>query len=359
MGSLALHAVLGVWLAFTATRENPQQQRPAEIWFEEVPAPPPPTAQKPPDANSQSTSTVRKSTTTKQNEDAPRAPPSASDAPRADPVATLVPSQVSLSPGGTIVLEPSRGETLHPDDPRFNPTVIAAAEKQRVTARVQGWAEDELAEARAQNGLPHPYFMSMREKARAGLDKRAREAGLRASPALAARALSDRFQGAAEAYGKGGNPNLGPPGQAPRLSEKITQPDQQALKGLAQATETFNDLSHGKPLLTLTLEFRQSKTHQTKTTILKASIDPAFDAFVLEAWPLSIASAGPPPPEAFHADELRSIWEIEGWPGSTPLDRTMTYLPEAGVMGVPLSRLIPAATQGISYEFRAKLLRVY
>ena len=360
IGSLALHAVLGVWLAL-ATREVPRPQRPGEIWFEEVPAPPPPpppaAAQKQPDRKQPSTTSVRKSA--KQNEDSPQAPPSASDAPRAEPVATLVPQQVALSPGGTIVMEPSRGETLHPDDPRFDPSVIAAKEKQRVTARVQGWAEDELAEARAQNGLPHPYFMSMRERALAGLGKRAREVGLRASPGLAARALRDRFQGAAEAYGKSGNPNLGPPGQAPRLSEKLTQPDLQALRGLAQATETFEDLSHGKPLLTLTLEFRQSKTNQTKTTIIKASIDPAFDAFVLEAWPLSIAAAGPPPPEAFHSNELRSIWEIEGWPGATPLDRTMTYLPSAGVMGVPLTRLIPAATQGTSYEFRAKLLRVY
>ena len=110
----------------------------------------------------------------------------------------------------------------------------------------------------------------------------------------------------------------------------------------------------------LTLEFRQSKTtNQTKTTIIKASIDPAFDAFVLEAWPLSIAAAGPPPADAFRTSELRSIWEIEGWPGATAADKVMSYLPETGVMGVPLTRLIPAATNGVGYEFRAKLLRVY
>jgi hypothetical protein len=37
----------------------------------------------------------------------------------------------------------------------------------------------------------------------------------------------------------------------------------------------------------------------------------------------------------------------------------MTYLPETGVMGVPLTKLIPGATKGFGYEFRAKLLRVY
>jgi hypothetical protein len=282
----------------------------------------------------------------------------ASDAPRDDTpkLTVLTPSTVS----GTFEVEPSRGETIHPDDPRFDPDVIAAKEKQRVKARVDGWAEDTLADARATRGLPHPYLMALGAAGRAGLGKRAAEVGLRASPALAARVLSDRLQSATESYGKGGDPNLGPPGQAPRLSERLTQPDQQALRALAQATETFNDLTHNKPLLTLTLEFRQSRTsNQTKTTIIKASIDPAFDAFVLEAWPLSIAAAGPPPPDAFRTSELRSIWEIEGWPGATAADKVMSYLPEGGVMGVPLTRLIPAATGGFGYEFHAKLLRVY
>ena len=183
---------------------------------------------------------------------------------------------------------------------------------------------------------------------------------MRASGELAGKILAQRYSSAVESYGKGGDPKLGPPGQAPRLSEKLAQhPEQQAMRALAQATEMFSDLTHNKPLLTLTLEFRQSKTTEAKTTILKASVDPSFDQFVLEAWPLSIAKAGAPPDDAFRTTELRSIWEIEGWPGATPLDKTMTYLPESGVMGVPLTRLIPGATQGFGYEFRAKLLRVY
>lgn len=231
-------------------------------------------------------------------------------------------------------------------------------------ARVQGWAEDELAESRAQNGLPHPYLMTMRDAGKKGLDKLARERGVRASGALAGKVLSQRYQSAVESYGKGGDPGLAnlKPGQAsaPRLSERMTQPDQQAGRALAQATELFEDLTHNKPLLTLTLELRQSKTTGTRTKILKASIDPAFDAFVLEAWPLSIEKAGPPPDDAYRtSEELRSIWEIEGWAAQTALDKKMTYLPEAGVMGVPLTKIIPGMSQGFGYEFRARLLRVY
>ena len=369
--SLVLHLLFGTWMVVKAAREPaPPPVRPGEIWFEELPPPPEPEAQKAPEpapvkAPQKTAVNQPPRRLPKKGTDAPTATgaPTSSDVPREDvPRATpsLIPSDdLKLSESGTIAMEPSRGETIHPDDPRFDKDVIAAKEKQRVKARVDGWAEDQLADARAQNGLPHPYLMSLRDEGRKGLDKLARERGVRASGELAGKVLAQRMQSATESYGKGGNPNLGPPGQAPRLSEKITQPDQQALKALAQASELFADLTHGKPLLTLTLELRQSKTNETKTTIIKASIDPSFDAFVLEAWPLSISKAGAPPPDAFRSSELRSIWEIEGWPGKTSLDKAMTYLPESGVMGVPLTKLIPGATQGFGYEFRARLLRVY
>ena len=365
--SLLLHVLLGAWMVVsTPARPPPQPVRPGEIWFEDPPPAPPPEAQKDPEPAAKTApakTAVRRPTPAPKTtgSDAPTAPVTSdvprADAPRARP--SLVPSQLTLNPSSNFPVEPSRGETIHPDDPRFDPDVIAAKEKQRVKARVDGWAEDGLAEARAQNGLPHPYLMALRDAGRTGLTKLAAERGVRASPALAAKVLSQRYTSATESYGKGGNPDLGPPGQAPRLSERLILPEQQAMRGLAQATETFNDLSHGKPLLTLTLEFRQSKTTDTRTTIIKGSIDPSFDAFVLEAWPLSIAKAGPPPDDAYRTSELRSIWEIEGWPGATPLDKTMTYLPEAGVMGIPITRILPAATGGLSYEFRARLLRVY
>jgi hypothetical protein len=288
--------------------------------------------------------------------------PEASDQPKQDtPRANvaLFPPDLPLSSRGEMPVEPQRGETIHPDDPRFDKDVILAKEKARVTARVQGFAEDVIAQARAEGGLPHPYLVTLGEAGRNGLTKMAAEKGVRASPELAGKVLGARVQSAVESYGKGGDPNLGKPGREPLLSEKFTQPDQNAMKALAQSSEFWDQITHGKPLLTLTLELRQTKDNGVKTTILKASVDPSFDKFVLEAWPQSIAKAGPPPPDAFHANELRSIWEIEGWPAKTAFDKAMTYLPETGVMGVPLTKLIPGAAKGFGYEFRAKLLRVY
>jgi hypothetical protein len=369
--SLFLHFILGGWMVLRPP-EPPVENRPGEIWFEEVAPPkkpkPPEEAKKPQPEDKEAAKKKKKvavsdrpppeATITESSPPARSDAPSA-DSPRAAPAPNLFPPQIALSPGGSIAVEPSRGETVHPDDPRFSKDVIAAKEKQLVTGRVQAWTGDELAEARAQRGLPHPYLMALRGAGMKGLDKMAREKGLRAPAGLQARALADRYSDSASSYAKTGDPGLGPPGQAPRPSEGMTQPEMAPLRALSQATETFNDLSHGKPLLTLTLEFRQTKDNHNKTAVIKASIDPAFDAFVLEAWPLSVAAAGTPPPDAFHSDELRTIWEVEGWPGQSKLDKTMTYLPSAGVMGVPLTSLVPHAIDGVTYEFRARLLRVY
>ena len=367
--SLLLHLTFGVWMA-THRVETPTREPPGEVWFEEAPPPPPQVEEKaedtPPAAapakKKPAKTAVRTPATEKAGPEAPVATGAPIDSPKSDqprPKIDLFPPNIALSPSGTIAVEPSRGETIHPDDPRFDPDVIAAKEKQVVNARVKGFAEDDLAQARAEGGLPHPYFMKLREAGNKGLDKLAAARGMKAPPALLGKVLGTRFQDSAASYGKSGNPNLGPPGQAPRLSERLNQPDQNAMKALAQATEMFDDLSHGKPLLTLTLEFRQSKSNEMKTTILKASIEPSFDAFVLEAWPTSVAAAGPPPPDAFRTDELRSIWQVEGWPAPTSLDKAMTYLPAPGIMGVPLTTVIPAAMDGLRYEFRARLLRSY
>lgn len=377
--SLLLHVLLGVWMV---TRPTPfpkaPPERPIQVTFETVTAPPPeppkpeepqPPAPKPREAVKPA---PKVATRTPQPSSAPEEQPSGpvDDSPRASaalppeptasgPAPILFPSQLGVAEQGTFEVSPRRGETVRPDDPRFSKEVLNAQAEQRVKARVTGWAEDTLAEARAERGLPHPYFTGVREAARAGLGKLAAEKGVRATLGQAMGAVAGRYLEGASSYGKGGDPGLGPPGQAPQLSEKLNQPEAQAMRGLAQATETFNALSTGKPLLSLTLELRQSKDKKTRTAVLKRSSDPAFDAFVLEAWPAAIAGAGPPPDDAFHSDELRSIWEVEGWPGTTKLDKAMTYLPDPGMLGVPLTKVIPGAVNGIGYEFRARLLRVY
>jgi hypothetical protein len=375
--SLVLHGGLLAWMVTQPPPPPASASRPLqlELWFEPeaaatppAPAPAPaPAPQRPPPAQRVAARAPEAQPPSPPSSpagaDSPTAGPPEHDVPGADvaprPNLALPQPHLAGGPEGVPEAGSGHGETVYPDDPRFSAEARRADAEKRVKGRVSGWAEDTLAEARAQRGLPHPYFTAVRDAARAGLGKLADAKGLRATFGQAAQALAGRYLDSASNYARSGDPGLGPPGQAPRLSERLVQPETQALKALAQATETFDDLGHGKPLLTLTLELRQTRDQRSKAVVLKASLDPSFDAFVLEAWPTAIAAAGPPPADAFRSDELRSIWEIEGWPAASALDKAMTYVPDPGVFGVPLARVLPGATSGYRYEFHARLLRAY
>ena len=289
------------------------------------------------------------------------------DVPRAETAPkpfSLVPS-LTMAPGGDFTVE-AHGETLRPDDPRFSPEALRADAEKRVTARVTGMVEDELASARAERGLPHPYFSGLRSAGKSGLDQRAREAKMEARGVDVLASIGDRYLDASKSYGKSGNPNLGPPGTTLRASEKLAQASNAselgALRLLAQATETQNDLSTGKPFLALQLELRQFKDGAVPVVrLMQRSRDARFDAFVMGEWPKSIESAGPPPLDAFHGPELRSVWQIEGWVRlPKQLQDALSYAPVPGVMGLGADK-IAAAVGGVTYhyEFDAKLLRVY
>ncbi len=375
LASLLLHAGLGLLLQRTTEPPPVVHTHPLEwvtVDVEVEPEPPPPAPRPQPTRPSAKTKPTKGAV--REPAPAETAPPSTaepeSDAPRAvlekpsERGGLLLPAS-SFGPDGELSEAP-RGRTLRPDDPSFDPVAIRAEEARVVKKRVDGWTQDELAEARAQRGLPHPYFSGLREAAIAGLGKRATEVGLVASKADEMRAIGERYEGAASSYGKSGNPNLGPPGLAPRQSEILkdrlgNNPDTMPLQALVQATELMNDLSHGKPLITLTLELRQFRDGAPLVVrVVQPSRDGKFDAFVLEAWPKSIASAGTPPPDAFHGAELRSIWAVEGWLAlPKALAGAVSYLPMPGFMGVGADKLLPLTQDGTHYDFQARLLRVY
>ncbi len=375
--SLALHAALvALFVLNPSPLPPPAEPAPMQWVIVEVEPPPPPPPVAPPlPPPPQPLRKPAPRTTKSEEAQAAAAPPAP-----AEPIASDVPKDPLVKPSAPITLFPlpslapstepaeaPHGRTMHPDDPEFRPDVIRAEEEHRVKRRVDGWAEDGLAEARAQNGLPHPYFSGLREAAKTGLGKRAREAGIKATTSQALTEVGKRYANAASSYAKTGDPNLGPPGVNPRQSEVLkdrmgNMPETMALRALVQATETQNDLSHGKPLIALTLELRQFRDGSPlSAVVLKASSDPTFDAFVLDAWPKTIADAGPPPADAFHGPELRSIWAIEGWLGlPKKLETAISYAPMPGILGFGADKLMPALTdEGYHYEFNARLLRVY
>jgi hypothetical protein len=381
--SLGLHLALGLWFSARPAPASVSLPAPVEAtltWVDVAPAPSPPPVARPEPVKRKRPLPVRPPAEAAARVAAPvseelapsgsageaaapstlKAEPSGPARPRLD----LFP-RLSLSPSGEFPVPASRGHTLRPDDPSLSPEVLALEEEHRVHERVSGWTDDTLADARAQRGLPHPYFTGVGEALKSGLDKEARAAGFGSSLAEASKAIGKRYAESMSSYAKTGNPDLGPPGITPRQSEQLKERfgnDASMVSALVQATELQNDLKHGRPLLSLTLELRQSRALGTRTVaVLEGSGEARFDAFVVDVWPRAMDHAGAPPPEAFHGPELRSVWAIEGWLGMPKkLESALSYLPVPGALGIGADTLLPKLTQdGYHYEFRARLLRVY
>lgn len=362
--SVLAHVVLGAWVSRSALPLRLQRaEKPPLVWLDSKPPesllavepldpptlhPPKPPGRKPvtqaapaaPRAPLSNADVSRRDLP----DDAPRAGPGAAAAVRSFALPTV---DAKASPA-----QPS-GETVYPDDPRLSRAVLDEQTRTRVKARVEGFALDELATARVQSGLPHPYFTVMREAVRAELEALARAEGMHPTAAMVGEALTERFYEASSSYAKTGDPNLGPAG-LPRPSERLTLPEQAPMRALALAKETMDDLTNGQPLRALTVEVRQPKGPGAATlTVLVTSNDPAFDAFVLRTWHQAMAEVGPPPADASRAIEVRSVWVIEAW---QRIGRGDEYLPS--FMGLPTSRLMSLAREE-GYDFHARLLRAY
>lgn len=261
-----------------------------------------------------------------------------------------------LPPNSGVAVVPSaaNGETVYPNDPRFSKAVLDEEARVRVKARVDDFAQDVLASARAERGLPHLYFTELREAVRAGLGAQARAEGLRPNRDTAQEALAARYEESRSSYAKTGDPGLGQPELVPRPSERFTQPEQGPLRALAQEKETFEDLTNGKPLRAMTIEVRQPKgPGAAELKVLVSSGDALFDAFVLRSWPAAMVQLKPPPDDVSSAEAARSIWAIEAWQRTRPNDE---YLPS--FMGFPMSRLASLARDE-GYDFHVRLLRAY
>ncbi len=371
--SLLVHAVLA-FVFFTRAGGSAGRQpklAPGELkWVDALPPAPVVEAVKPTRAQTKSVKTraAKASEQPRELEVAQAAVPKADEAPSAKAEApralSLVPS-LDLSTGGGLTV-PSHGKTLRPADVQVSAGEVRAGDEARVRERVNGFTEDDMATARAQNGLTHPYLMGMRSAGAAALDRRAREEKMGASGQSVLASIAERYLDATASYGKSGDPGLGPPGTTPRLSEQLAKQNNAselgALRLLAQSTETQNDLTQGKPFLMLQFEFRQFRDGaQSLIKIVRRSKDARFDAFVVAEWPKSIEALPPPPADAFHGPELRSVWQIEGWARlPKAVEEKLAYMPMPGVMGVGADKVAAALGEvTYRYEFQAKLLRAY
>jgi hypothetical protein len=275
-----------------------------------------------------------------------------------DSVGKKLEAPSATEPGGT---------TIHPGDPSLSEWAKRAEEEVRVKGRVDGWADDAVAEARAQRGLPHPYLTEVGEALRGGLNSAdgGTPAALGAPQAL--EFLFNRYRNAAEQYAKTGDPGAIPSGLAPRQTEKQkelfgNEPGSNWTRAMTQSADTLQNLANGGPLLALTLELRQRPSGEILSgKLIQSSRSAKFDAFVLRVVPEALAGLGPVPGEALRGrSELRSVWQIQGWARLPKnVERAMTLLGAPAVQGIPFDVLSKQLGAHEQFDFRARLLRAY
>ncbi|MFL5347641.1 MAG: TonB C-terminal domain-containing protein [Hyalangium sp.] len=284
-----------------------------------APAPPPP-----PTPHPERPRPVRRSPPPESPPAMPPAPPTPAVPPPDAPLAQE-PKHPSLVPptpsGGWSVpqtAEASHGHTLHPDDPSLSPEALAAEEHARVSARVQSFAEDDLATLRVENGLVHPYFSEIR----AALEKQMEKPPFFDVQSTGKR-LAQNYLAQAQRYGATGSTRgpTGSKGREPRTpAERLEalshgNPAHDSMRAFLQAGEAMQQLAEPAPDLVIVLELQQAADGQLRSVqVVEPSGNKAFDKYVLDSVPPSLARLAPPPEKALgvHKDGLRTLWAVEG-----------------------------------------------
>jgi hypothetical protein len=180
------------------------------------------------------------------------------------------------------------------DDPRPRDPREAAAEAQ---ARVQGFAEDVIAESQARIGRVDPYFSAMRGALESKIDNP--DLTLSGNPL---HELVRAWLPAAQRFARTGYPNA-----EASVAEGHAETDTTRL-------HQFADGSYGQGLLAL-LEIRQGPGGQpVATALIGSSGNSVFDRYVVDQAPLAL-SLLPPPPErgnGVHPEGTHSVWQFEG-----------------------------------------------
>ena len=382
--SVLLHLLLGVWLWLDVEPVAPAQRQtraePAPLlveWeFLEARPPPPKKADKrrraPPPAVAESPRSEEPEEPVKSPSDAPTAGTAEADVPRAP--LRLLPSWMGTPPStGSLAVGPeSRGRTLRPGDAELQPESTQET-SERLTARVQDWADDDMAQERARGIGGHPYLEEVRDSLEGAL---ARTDGgtpeqLGIHNPLAG--LIKNYTDSAEEYGRTGGPGYAPPSRTPLHSEQLSErfrdnPDAvRRMIAPAQAVETLQALESRGALLTVKLELRHARSGALLGARLEQpSGNRLFDAFVLKVVPAALGELKPPPPDELIRDkqELKTRWLVEGWhrAPSTLTQSIASSLASGQLMlpVLPLAQLAdPESEEPATFEYRARLLGLY
>jgi hypothetical protein len=289
----------------------------------------------------------------------------------------------------------SHGVTLHNDGAEPDPEAQAAYDAERAARRVQGWATEQLADARAQRGQVSGYFDDM---------KRAFEQELDASPpAVDGKALGSAKGAAglafgslleqAQRYGHTGTPLPEVDPDVQDVHDRYSSNAQAMIRdpagmtpmgsigaaieagsGGAVAQQMRQHVQEQMGLNALVELFQRRDGSVREAKLARTSGNKAFDEGVVAAAPKAIAKLKPPTGVGLgtNPEEIHSLWQFQG---TLRYKKNVKDLKHQSAGRVALDTLAAVGTgqlgfdetQGVevldlahpTVEFTAKLLRLY
>ncbi|HYO59152.1 ferrichrome ABC transporter substrate-binding protein [Archangium sp.] len=237
--------------------------------------------------------------------------PTRDDAPRAAPPLTLLPKDI---PGGVPVVEPpSRGRTVR-NLPGETPDAeaVAAYQAEEAKARVEGWAADSLATARAERGAVAPYFRQLR----GAFSEQLVNPPSPDAAVIGSRMVREQIE-AVQRFGRTGSPTVAPEQREHRLEQR------NRLQAAAEAGRAANmymvDVTAPILALAAIVEVWQEPDGKLRDlTVLESSGDPTFDSWAISRLRNALARTGSPPDAGvgIHDDGIRSRWRLEEYLGN-------------------------------------------
>jgi hypothetical protein len=222
------------------------------------------------------------------------------------------------------------GRTIRNEPGAFpDPSAVAEYQAEEARRKIQGWAEDTLAQRRVETGIVDNYYNDLRHaleregSVNPGIPREVFE-----NPKQGVGNLFEGLGSAANRYGTTGNPY---PEQSPdtvEVRDRNSHNAQAAIRdplgqtpGGAIARELERSAPGGQLLkdavgqfLRAVVEIRQSPEGAiTSTMLVESSGNAKFDQHVLATAPRAVSSVAPPGhPVSAKPDGIRTVWEFKG-----------------------------------------------
>ncbi|MCP3135905.1 ferrichrome ABC transporter substrate-binding protein [Pyxidicoccus xibeiensis] len=239
--------------------------------------------------------------------------PMKDDAPRAAPERLVLVPEGMLGEGMALTGEPpSTGRTLrNVPGSEPDPKALAAREAEEARVRVDGWAQDSLASARATSGSPHPYFAQLQKD----FTKKLVNPPPPDLKVLASRMKREQVE-AIQRFGKTGSPYT-PKERDHRLEQRNRF--QAAVEAGRAANMFMVDVTEPILALAAIVEVRQARDGKLlDLEVIEGSGDPTFDAWAMSQLRDALARAESPKSGGvgIRDDGMRTRWRLQEYLGN-------------------------------------------